>query len=103
MPRRTSAYPLCRHTKTNGRLCQSPALIDSAFCRHHQRKGRTAPSGPGHSTSVLYPLRSAESIREALSMVFSGMATGQIHHRKAGRMLFALNLASGNRRRNPTD
>ena len=27
-----SEYALCRHTKTDGRRCQSPALATSAFC-----------------------------------------------------------------------
>ena len=104
MPRRSSEYPLCRHTKTNGRRCQAPALTTSAFCHHHQRirRGRTS-SGPGHSTSVLYPLRNAESIRQALSMVFAGVATGQIHSRQAGKMIFALQTAAADLRKNPTE
>jgi hypothetical protein len=101
MPRLHSDYPLCRHTKTNGRRCQSPALTTSAFCRHHQRARRTGTSvsGPGHSTSVLYPLRNAESVQQALSMVFSGIATGQIHPRQAGKMLFALQTVNSTLRK----
>jgi hypothetical protein len=93
-----SVYPLCRHTKTNGRLCQSPALIDSAFCYHHQKlrrtRRRTLGAGPGLSTNVLHPLRNARSIQQALSMVFSATWTGQIHPKQAGKMLYALQLAA---------
>jgi hypothetical protein len=77
-----SAYPLCRHTKTNGLLCQSPALIDSAFCYHHQKARRarrlTPGAGPGLSTSVLHPLRNAHTILQAVSVVLSGIASNQI-------------------------
>jgi hypothetical protein len=95
---RSSSYPLCRHTKTDGLLCQSPALLDSAFCRHHQKlhgtHRRTISSGPGLSTNVLHPLRSAESILQALSMVASALAANRIHPKTAGRMLYALQMAS---------
>jgi hypothetical protein len=92
-----SEYPLCRHTKTNGRRCQSPALTDSAFCYHHQKLRRTrrttVSAGPGLSTNVLHPLHNAESIQKALSMVVSGLATGQIHPKHANRMLLAIRMA----------
>ena len=94
------AVPLCRHIKTNGRRCQSPALAISAFCYYHQKARRTRPrtisAGPGLSTQVLHPLRNGQSIQQALSMVLNGLATGQLHHKQAGKMLFALQLAVSN-------
>src|ERR1019366_8006454 len=93
-----SAYALCRHTKTDGRRCQSPALATSAFCYFHQKLHRTRPStigaGPGLSTHVLHPLRNAHSIQQALSMVLNGLWTGQINPYQAGKMLSALRLAA---------
>ena len=93
-----SEYALCRHTKTDGRRCQSPALVTSAFCYFHRKLHRTRPStigaGPGLSTHVLHPLRNARSIQQALSMVFSATWTGQIHPNQAGKMLYALQLAA---------
>lgn len=91
---RTSEYPLCRHTKTNGRLCQSPALGASAYCHFHQRRSCTRAVGPGFSTNVLHPLRNARSLQEALAMVFSGLASRRIHPKTAGKMLFALQTAA---------
>ena len=100
---RSSEYPLCRHTKTNGRLCHSPALRTSAFCHAHQKLHRPRPStinaGPGLSPHVLYPLRNAETILHALSMVLSGLASGQIDSKTGGRMTYALQLASSDLRR----
>jgi hypothetical protein len=93
-----SEYALCRHTKTDGRRCQSPALVTSAFCYFHRKLHRTRPStigaGPGLSTHVLHPLRNARSIQQALSMVFNGVLTGQIHPNQARKMLSALRLAA---------
>jgi hypothetical protein len=78
---RTSAYQLCRQTKTDGHLCQSPALTTSAFCHHHQRLRRarmaTVSAGPG--TRILHPLRNAQSIQQALAMVLTGLAANRIH------------------------
>jgi hypothetical protein len=93
-----SEYALCRHTKTDGRRCHSPALATSAFCYFHQKVRRTRPStigaGPGLSTHVLHPLRNARSIQQALAMVLSGISTGQIQPKQAGKMLYALQLAA---------
>jgi hypothetical protein len=98
-----SAYPLCRHMKTNGSRCQSPALAVSAFCYHHQKLHRTRPStisaGPGLSTHVLHPLRQADSIQQAISTVISALAANRIHPKIAGRMLYGLRIASSNLRK----
>jgi hypothetical protein len=32
-----SAYPLCRHIKTNGHRCQSPALRGQSLCHFHRK------------------------------------------------------------------
>ena len=97
MPKRNSAVPLCRHTKTNGILCKSPALTDSAFCHFHQKLHRTRratiSAGPGLSTNVLHPLHNAQSIQQALAMVMTGVASNRIHPKTAGRMLYALQMA----------
>lgn len=86
---RNSEYPICRHTKTNGLLCQSPASGLSAYCHFHKKLGRTrvsnVGSGPALREHVLYPLRDAKSIREALSMVLSGLMSGRIPTAQQGR------------------
>jgi len=92
--------PLCRHTKTDGRRCKSPALATSAFCHHHQKARRTRPialsAGPALSTQVLHPLQSRESIQKALAIVVGGLASNQLHPKQAGKMLAALQAASRN-------
>jgi len=103
MSTRFSEYPLCRHIKTDGRICHSPALATSAYCHFHRKlhvtRSNSTSAGPGLSTRVLHPLRSARSLQQALAMVANGISTGAIHPRKAGEMLFALRIASSNLRK----
>ena len=100
MHSRFSRYPLCRHTKTNGLTCKSPALRTSAFCHFHQKLHRTRPvtisGGPGLSTHLFHPLFDRPSIQRALSVVVSRLSTNQISTRDAGRMLFGLQMALSN-------
>ena len=67
MNARRSEYPLCRHTKTDGRLCQSPACGTSPFCYFHKKLHRSRRSaidaGPTLSPHVLHPLCNARSIQ----------------------------------------
>jgi hypothetical protein len=98
-----SEYPLCRHIKTNGRRCQSPTRAHSAFCCHHQRHHPARPciidANPALSAHVLHPLHNARSIQHALSMVLSALANNQLRPSLAGKMLYALQLASDNLRK----
>jgi hypothetical protein len=48
-------------------------------------------------------LRNARSIQQAISMVVNGLATGQLHHKQAGKMLFALQTAVANLQRTSTE
>ncbi len=98
MNTRKSQFPLCRHTMTTGRLCQSPACGDSRFCYFHKklhptRRKSPIDSGPTLNPHVLHPLRNARSIQHALAMVVSALRTGQLRPAQAGKMVYALQLA----------
>jgi len=97
MPKRITPFPLCRHIKTDGRLCQSPARGRSAFCYHHQRQRTPSlpalDAVPTLSPHVLHPLRNARSIQHALSMILLGVAGNRITTAQAGRMLRAIEIA----------
>lgn len=93
---RNSAFPICRHTKTNGRRCQSPALTTSAFCHFHQKLRRTRRStiAPSPALAPLkFPPSDADPILRALNAVLAGVAANQIKPAQAGKMLYALQLA----------
>jgi len=60
MPPRTypANYPICRHIKTNGQRCQSPAVHRATYCHFHRTlndahtKGFPPPSALGYMTTA---------------------------------------------------
>ena len=99
-------YPLCRHVKTNGRQCQSPALDRSVYCYFHDHLHRRH-SGFRHAKTTrdhlvpgqhieLSPLEDRESVQLAISTVVNALATGQLETRRATAILYGLQLASHN-------
>lgn len=97
MNRRNSLIPLCRHTKTDGHLCGSPAVTGSAFCYFHGRHRRPArSSGPGLHPRYRAALRDRESIQQTLGTVVAGIASGDLRPAQAGRILYALQMGIAN-------
>lgn len=92
MDRRKSFIPLCRHTKTDGRLCGSPALTGRHFCYYHQRHHHPRKSG-GRPTRPV-SLDTPAAIRAQIGAVISGVLSGRFTPRQAGKSLFALQLAT---------
>jgi hypothetical protein len=101
-------YRLCRHIKTNGLQCHSPALEDGLWCYfHHRLHGRHERYRPTEATrGYLIPgqhieltaLEDRESVQVALSVVINALATGQLDIRRATALLYGLQLASHNAR-----
>jgi hypothetical protein len=115
---------ICRHIKTNGHRCQSPAITGSVFCYFHRnlRRGHdaasTAKAAPLRPETVQYlmengqnpaqlapapaysypPLEDAESVQLAISLLFAAIAAGQIDPVQARSLLYALQIASCNAR-----
>ena len=101
-------YRLCRHIKTNGLQCHSPALADGLWCyfhqRLHQRHNTFRPTAatrgyliPGQHVE-LSALEDRESVQVALSVVINALATGQLEIKRATALLYGLQLASNNAR-----
>jgi hypothetical protein len=101
-------YRLCRHIKTNGLQCHSPALDDGQWCYfHHRLHGRHEKYRPTEDTrGYLIPgqhieltaLEDRESVQVALSVVINALATGQLDIKRATALLYGLQLASNNAR-----
>ncbi len=101
--------PLCRHLKTNGTQCKSPALDYSNYCFFHERLherhksyrfSRTTERGLCPQYDIkLHALEDAESIQLAISVVINALATGSLRADKAKALLYGLQLASVNVRR----
>jgi hypothetical protein len=96
--------PRCRHIKTNGTQCGSPALRHKKYCYFHHRWRETRldlnRAGALHlSTIVELPvLEDADSIQMAVMQVMRLILCRQLDHKAAGLLLYALQTASSNLR-----
>ncbi len=103
------SYPIeirrCRHIRTNGTQCGSPALRDKEFCYYHEQNQPRAEElyvdGYRYPDSqfMLPVFEDAHSIQTALRQVIQLLFEHRIHHKDAGLMLYALQIASGNLKR----
>jgi hypothetical protein len=102
------SYRLCRHIKTNGLQCHSPALDDGQWCYFHHRlhgrheKYRTTEATRGYLIPgqhiELAALEDRESVQVALSVVINALASGNLDIKRATALLYGLQLASNNAR-----
>jgi hypothetical protein len=97
---------LCRHIKTNGLRCKSPAFNSGSHCyfhatlnrRHSPYRYTPATRGyllPGQHIE-LAPLEDRESVQLALSLVINALASGNLDTRRATALLYGLQLAGTN-------
>jgi len=99
-----SSYPnRCQHLKTNGTQCGSPALRRNRFCYFHKRYQEerirlTADRRRAPATFFLPVLEDANSIQMSLMQIMRRLLTGQIEHKTASLLLYALQTASTNLR-----
>ena len=100
-----STYPnRCQHLKTNGTQCGSPALRRNRFCYFHKRyqderiRLNVDRRRRGTATFILPVLEDANSIQMSLMQIMRLLLTGQIEHKTASLLLYALQTASTNLR-----
>jgi hypothetical protein len=100
-----ASYPdRCQHLKINGTQCGSPALRRNRFCFFHKRfqdeRIRLAADRKrrGIATFILPVLEDANSIQMALQQVMRLLVSGDIDHKTASLLLYALQTASSNLR-----
>src|SRR5579872_1707857 len=98
-------YPnRCQHIKVNGVQCGSPALRRNRFCffhkRFHDERIRISADRArrGVATFILPVLEDANSIQMAIMQIMRLILTGQIEHKTASLLLYALQTASSNLR-----
>jgi hypothetical protein len=99
-------YPmcqLCRHIKTNGFKCQSPAMRGSAFCYFHSRAQTMAKVKSSNSEEIKLPLlKDSASIQAAISKIAGASLSSRLSARRTGLLLYALQIASQNINRSTT-
>src|SRR5580698_9831320 len=92
----------CQHVKVNGTQCGSPALRRRRLCFFHVRsleqRARILDSQFKQAGFVVPLLEDANAVQMALMQVMQLLATGQMEHRTAALMLYALQTASCNLR-----
>jgi hypothetical protein len=92
----------CQHVKVNGTQCGSPALRRRRLCFFHVRcqeqRALIMGSQFGQARFVVPLLEDANSVQMALMQVMQLLGTGQMEHKTAALMLYALQTASCNLR-----
>jgi hypothetical protein len=90
-------YDLCRHIKTNGKRCQSPALSGSAYCYFHSRVHTMAKTKSTIWDNIYLPvLEDSASIQVAISQITGAYLCSRLDARHTGLLLYALQIASQN-------
>ncbi len=94
--------PRCQHVKMNGTQCGSPALRRRRHCFFHDRvrseRAKIAAQASAQRRFDLPLLEDANSVQVALMKVIQMLGCGQMDHKTAGLILYALQTASVNLR-----
>jgi hypothetical protein len=94
--------PRCQHIKMNGTQCGSPRLRSRRLCFFHDRiqreRTKIAKDMSAQRRFDLPLLEDANSVQVALMKVMQMLGSGNMDHRTAGLMLYALQTASVNLR-----
>lgn len=91
-----SMYMLCRHIKTDGTRCESPALLNKPYCYFHDHYLREAGKSLKKAKKLpiaLPRLINRRSILEALSDVIGALGAGHLDTSTAGRLIYGLQVA----------
>jgi hypothetical protein len=91
----------CRHILTNGSKCHTVALRDKPYCHHHMNVHRLMaavriPSKAKEKTFEFYFPDSRASIQLALFQVVNAIGSSQVSPKRAGSLLYSLQIASQN-------
>ncbi len=86
----------CRHIRASGIKCHSPAIRDSAFCYYHTSLRRSnGPKSKFDDLSLKFPaLEDSSAIQIALSQVLGRLASSDLEPRRAGLLLYGLQIAA---------
>jgi len=89
-------YMECRHIKTNGCKCQSPALCGMSYCYFHMRLHRAAHGQNGESGAAIEMpvVEDRTSVQLALTRILQEMAARRLKPRDARLFLYGLQIAS---------
>jgi hypothetical protein len=90
-------FEICRHIKSNGLRCKAAAVRGSAYCHFHIRVRRTCKTSTGLWDDVRLPvLEDPADVQFAISEVVNALLSSRVDGRRAGLLLYALQIASQN-------
>jgi len=93
-------YELCRHIRTSGHRCHSPAIRDSFWCFYHAKlhsRHRDIRSAANTPCPIHLPaLEDHDAIQVALSLTVNALGTGALDEKRARAILLGLNIALRN-------
>jgi hypothetical protein len=84
----------CRHVMPTGLHCQSPAMRGSAFCYFH---ARTQRPGRQEARIEIPPVLDPAGTLYVLNQIVQALGSGLISNRRAAVLLYAVQMASGDR------
>jgi hypothetical protein len=88
-------YMVCRHIKTNGHQCHSPALRGAQFCYYHSRlHGPYAGTDPQHAPLQLPMPEDAAAIQLSVSRINDAIINGGLDLKKAASLFTGLKIAA---------
>jgi hypothetical protein len=101
------SFRSCSHFKSDGVKCDAPALRNQTLCYFHYRWPKRqqrrvqlgGPVGANNNTGIEFPtLESYEDIQVGIMEVLQAIVDDRVSTKRAGLMLYALQIASGNMR-----
>ena len=85
----------CRHRMPTGATCHSPAMRKSAYCYYHARLHQPQNRRRPPNFPVKLPvLDSQNAVQIGLTDVMNAIASGQLEPRRAGQILYGMQMAS---------
>lgn len=90
-------YMECRHIKANGCKCGAVALRGMPYCYYHMRLHRSAHSIKSVKRDApidIPPVEDCTAVQLALSQVLQDLGAKRIDPRRAGQILYGLQIAS---------
>ena len=88
-------YMICRHIKTNGLRCESPALKGQPFCYYHS-KAHSVGAEPHlkYGPLQLPTPEDAASIQLSVARINDAVINGRIDLKKAASLINAIKVAA---------
>jgi hypothetical protein len=88
-------YNECRHIMPSGKKCHSPALRDKVYCYHHANLHRLSDPASRAAQDLPVPaIEDISGIQIALTQILGALNSPYMDTRRAGLLLYGLNLAA---------